>query len=328
MSGPTTQRFHCADLPFPRRGPQLVLLSPATPSASPVAATATDPGHPADPGPVSAQLRLSPHSCAAHTPGNQLQSQDGLPTPQKASLAGLTSAAHPTPRTTPRGQSGGAAIQSALGLRHHHLQTLVRSKAPAGGHYRLCRPHGHGLEITGAADRLGCLRTPPRSPVPTLCPTNSPSQRAGVPHRQRAGVHLGSTPAVINAVGLDRLSHALPQSSIQWFGRVLFRQLQTGLPLAPAFGNFGRGHEAHPRLDYPLQRSRASQRSGHVVPSHFLSTMVDRITHKNYIIPCPVLTGSHHVDRPTAQHRGWRKRICSKLLVCRGPASQLENPLS
>jgi hypothetical protein len=34
---------------------------------------------------------------------------------------------------------------------------------------------------------------------------------------------------------------------------------------------------------HPLQRSRASQRSSHVVASHFLSTIVDRITNKNYI---------------------------------------------
>ena len=204
------------------------------------------------------------------------------------------SSSHPAPRTPPRRKGGRPPIQSALGLRHHHLQALVRPKTPAGRHHRLCRPHGHGLEITGAADRLGCLRTPPRSPVSTLCPTNTPSQRPGVPHRQWARVHLGSTPAVVNTARLDRLSPALSQSSIQWFGRVLLRQLQTGLPLAPTFGNFGRGHEARPRLDYTLQRSRASQRSGHVVSSHFRSTIIDKITCKNYINPCPVLTGSHH----------------------------------
>ncbi len=36
-----------------------------------------------------------------------------------------------------------------------------------------------------------------------------------------------------------------------------------------------------------------AQCSGHVVASRFLSTSVDRITTKNYLNTCPVLTGSH-----------------------------------
>ena len=156
------------------------------------------------------------------------------------------------------------------------------------------RPHGHGLELTDAADGAGCLRTPPRSPVPTFRPANPPSQRPGVPHRQWPGVHLGSAPAALNPSGIDRLSHALPQSPVQRLGRILLRQLQTRLPFPSTLGNFDRGREARPRLDCPLQPSRASQRSGHVVSSHFLSTIVDRITNKNYLNTCPVLTGSHH----------------------------------
>ena len=38
---------------------------------------------------------------------------------------------------------------------------------------------------------------------------------------------------------------------------------------------------SEPSFSCPLQRGRASQRSGHVVSSHFLSTTVDRITHNN-----------------------------------------------
>jgi len=294
MSGPTTQRFDRADLPFPRRGPQLVLLSPSTASAPPVAAATTDRSHPAGSDPVSAQLRLSAHSCLARTSGHPLQPQDGLSTPQTPSLAGVASLPHPTPRTTARRQSGGASIQSALGLRHHHVQTLERSKTPAGRHHRLRRPHDPGLEITATTDHTGGLRTAPRSDLPAFCPAPAAGQRPGVPHRQRIGIYRGPTPAAFEANGTGRLPHVLPQSPIQRLGRILLRQFQTRLSFAPTFGNFGRGHEARPRLDYPLQRSRSSQRSGHVLSSHFLSTMVDRITHKNYINPCPVLTGPHH----------------------------------
>ena len=293
MPIPTTQRFHRANLPHARCASQLVLLSSPTASASAIASASTDTSHPTGAGPVSAQLRLSAHPCAARTPRHPLQSQDGLSTPQTPSLAGFASASHPASRTTPRGQGGRASIQPALGLRHYHLQALVRSKTPAGGHHRLCRPHGYRLEITGTADGAGCLRTPPRSPVPTLRPANSPSQRAGVPHRQRTGVYLGSAPAVVNPPGSDCLSHPLPQPAIQRLGRVVLRQFQTRLSFTPAFGIFGRRLEAHPDLDYPLQRSRAPQRAGHVGPIHFLSTVVDRITNKNYINTCPVLTGSH-----------------------------------
>ncbi len=295
MSGPTTQRFDRADLPFPRCGPQLVLLSPPPASAPLIPAATTYHRHPTGAGPVSAQLRLSAHSCAAHPSRHPLQSQDGLSTPQTPGLAGFASASHTTPRTPARRQGGRAPIQPALGLRHHHLQALESTKTPAGRHHRLRRPHGHRLEVAGAVDRTGGLRTPPRGPVPTLCPTNPSSQRTGVPHRQWTRVHRGSTPAVVDPLGPDCLSHPLPQSPIQWAGRIFLRQLQTRLSFTPAFGNSGRRLETHPRLDHPLQPSRTAQCSGHVVASHFLSTVIDSITYKNYINSCPVLTGSHHV---------------------------------
>ncbi len=57
------------------------------------------------------------------------------------------------------------------------------------------------------------------------------------------------------------------------------------------FGSFKR--------DYPLQRTRSSQRSRHAIPNHFLSTVVDKITHSNHINTCPVLTGSHHLAPKT-----------------------------
>src|SRR5271170_5756825 len=256
MSGPTTQCFDCPDLPHPRGVPQLVLLSPATAPATAIAAAPADASHPASAGSVPAQLWLSTHSCAAPAAGYPLQPQDRLSPPQKTSLAGLPSAPHPTSRPPARGQGGGAPIQPALGLRHHHVQALVRPQAPLGCHYRLRRPHGHRLEITGPADRPGDRRTPPRSSLPALWTPASIRQRAGVPHRQRPRVHRRAAPAVAGTVGPDHLPHSLPQSPIQRSGRVILRQSQKRLPCTSTFGYFARGFETHPHMDYPLQRSR------------------------------------------------------------------------
>src|SRR5262249_46047129 len=196
--------------------------------------------------------------------------------------------------TPARGQGGRPAFQPALGLRHHHPQTLERPKAPAGRHHRLRRPHGPGLEITTAFDDLGCGRTAPRGLVRTLRPATPARQGLGFPPGKWARVWAQAVATPLKSTGLDRLSHPLPQPPIQRLGRILLRHFQTRLPLPPAFGKLHRGHEEHSRLDCPLQRVRSSQRSGHVVSSLFLSTIVDRITHKNYNNPCPVLTGSHH----------------------------------
>src|ERR1700677_4064542 len=184
MPGQTTPSFPCPDLPHPGRGSQLVLLSTSTASAPHVAAATTHASHPAGACPVPAQLWVSSHSCAARTSGYPLQPQNGLSTPQTPGLAGLSSSSHPAPRPPSRRQGGSTAVQPAVGLRYHHFQTLVRSKAPAGSHHRLCRPHGAGLEITTAPNRLGCLRAPSRSPLPALCSKAPASQRLGVPHRQ------------------------------------------------------------------------------------------------------------------------------------------------
>ncbi len=297
MSGPTTQRFACPDLPHPGRAAQLVLLSSATAPAPAIATPPTDTSHPTGAGPMSTQLRLSPHSCFAPAAGHPLQPQDRLSPSQTPSLASLAPPAYLAARPTPRGQGGRAPIQPPLGLRHHHLQALVGAQAPAGSYHRLCRPHGHRLEITASPHRLGHRRTPPRSPLSTLWPSVAIRQRAGVPHRQWPGVHRGATPALAGPFRFGRLPYSLSQPAIQRPRRVLLWQSQKRLPGTSALGDFAPSLEAHPHLDHPLQRSRTPQRPQHVRPNHFRSTMVDTSPNKNYLTTCPVQAGSHQKSK-------------------------------
>ena len=314
MSGATTQRCHRSDLPHAGRGAQLVLLSQAAATVSATAPPTTDRGDSRTPASVSTQLRLPAHSRLAAPSGHPVQSQDSLSPSQTQGLAGLASAAHPASWPAARGQSRRAPIQPALGLRHHHPQPLESTETPAGRHHRLRRPHDLGLEITNPSDRRGCLRTAPGSALWAFCPATTVRQGTGVPHRQWTRIYLSPIPAAFDSNGTGRLSHTLPQPPIQRLGRILLRQFQARLSRTSSFGNSGRGTEPYPRLDYPLQRNRPSQRSGHVVSNHFLSTTVDRITPKNYKPTCPVLTGSHHFLNSTLCR--WRSRRGSSFSCC------------
>ena len=294
MSRTTTQRFHCFDLPHLGRGAQLVLLPQTTQTLQATATARTGGSHPCHHASLPTQLWLPSHPCTAITSGHPMQSQDGLSMPQTQSLVGLASSMHRTVWTSARRQGRRTSIQPALGLRHHLTQALERSKTPAGRHHRLRRSDDPGLEVAIALEHTGYRRTASRSLVPAFCPSTTTGRRLGVPNRQWPGVHLRFPATTLKKTGIDGLPHSLPQSPIQWSCRILLWQPQTRLSRPSALRNFNPSLPTRSRLDYSLQHSRSAQRSGYARPSHFLSTTLDSITHKNYNLLCPILTGSHH----------------------------------